>query len=160
VSIQYEDSYLGQLRQVVGNRKLLIVTARAIIQDEAGRILLVRRSDNGDWVMPAGAMELGESILDCVTREVKEETGLDVISAVPIAIYSEPRFASVTAYGDPFQPLSVVFRVDAWTGELITETDETVDARFFALDELPDIPPLYQETLADLAQFQGQMIVK
>ncbi len=77
-----------------------------------GRILFVRRSDNGAWVMPAGSIELEESILDCVKREVFEETGLTVESAYPIAINSEPRFSFVTAYGDPYQMFSMVFVVD------------------------------------------------
>lgn len=89
----YHQSYLGQLRQLIGQRKIFAVTARGIVQNEAGDILLVRRSDNGQWVMPAGSMELEESILDCVKREVFEETGLTVLDATPIAIYSEPRFS-------------------------------------------------------------------
>lgn len=82
--------------------------ARAIIHDERGRILLVKRSDNGAWVMPAGSIELNESILDCLKREVWQETGLEVLEARPIAIYSEPRFAFTTAYGDHTQMFSVV----------------------------------------------------
>ena len=160
MSAAYEQSYLGQLRKLVGKRKLLVITARAIIRDQAGRLLLVRRRDNGAWVMPAGTMELDESILDCVTREVREETGLTVVSAVPMAIYSEPRFSFVTAYGDPYQLLSIVFVVDQWEGELLAETDETTDARFFHLDELPDVPARYLETLEDLRRYDGRVIVK
>ena len=160
MSAAYEQSYLGQLRKLVGKRKLLVITARAIIRDQAGRLLLVRRRDNGAWVMPAGTMELDESILDCLTREVREETGLTVVSAVPMAIYSEPRFSFVTAYGDPYQPLSIVFVVDQWEGELLVETDETADARFFHLDELPDVPARYLETLEDLRRYDGRVIVK
>ena len=160
MSAAYEQSYLGQLRKIVGQRKMLVITARAIIRDQAGRLLLVRRRDNGAWVMPAGTMELDESILDCVTREVREETGLTVVSAVPMAIYSEPRFSFVTAYGDPYQPLSIVFVVDQWEGELLAETDETTDARFFPLDELPDVPARYLETLEDLRRYYGRVVVK
>jgi ADP-ribose pyrophosphatase YjhB (NUDIX family) len=160
MTIPYEASYLGQLRQLVGKRKLFAITARAIVRDEAGRILLVRRSDNGAWVMPAGSIELGESILDCVKREVKEEAGLDVIAATPMAIYSDPKYSIITSYGDPYQLFSVVFVVEEWRGDLVTTTDETTDARFFSLDALPEIPAIYQETLADLDNFQGLLIVK
>ena len=158
--LAWEDSYLGQLRKLVGNRTLITPSARAVIQDQQGRVLLVRRSDNGAWVMPAGSMELGESVMDCLRREVWEETGLEVLAATPIAIYSEPRFAFTTAYGGQHQMLSIVFRVDAWEGALATTTDETTDARFFALDQLPELPALYQETLADVQQFSGSLIVK
>lgn len=162
MSNDYHQSYLGQLRQVIGKRKIFAITARGIVQNEAGEILLVRRSDNGLWVMPAGSMELEESLLDCVKREVFEESGLTVLSATPIAIYSEPRFSFTTAYGDPYQPISMVFVVEEWEGELQRETDETTDARFFALDALPEIPALYEETLADLREWRqnGRFILK
>ncbi len=158
--LSFEDSYHGQLRKLVGNRKLILPSTRAIIRDAHGRVLLVRRSDNAAWVMPAGTLELDESVLDCLKREVKEETGLDVVAATPIAIYSEPRFAFTNAYGGQHQMLSIVFRIDAWTGTLTTVTSETSNARFFALDELPELPALYHETLADLQRFDGTLIVK
>ena len=156
----YGDSYLGQLRAVVGNRRLIAPGARAIIMDSAGRILFVRRSDNGAWVLPAGSMELGESVWDCLCREVREETGLDVTEATLIAIYSAPRFAFTNAYGGEHQMLAFVFRVDAWNGAFHITTHETVDARFFARDALPDIPDLYRETLDDLDHYDGRLILK
>ncbi len=160
MTILYEDSYAGRLRSAVGNRLLILPSARAIIRDAEGRILLVRRRDNSHWVMPAGSLELGESILDCLKREVKEESGLDVAAATLIAIYSGPRFAFTNAHGGEQQMLALVFRVDEWAGELSTATDETTDARFFASDGLPALPPLYAETLRDLGAFDGTVILK
>ncbi len=110
--------------------------------------------------MPAGSMELDESVLDCLKREVKEEAGLEVISATPIAIYSEPRFAFTNSYGAQHQTLSIVFRVDEWRGSLLSQSDETTEIRFFSLDDLPEIPSLYRETLEDLKQFNGALILK
>lgn len=84
--------------------------------------------------MPVGSIELEESVFDCAKREVFEEAGLRVHSASPIAIYSEPRFSFVTSYGDPYQMFTTVFVIDEWSGDLQRQTDETVNARFFALD--------------------------
>ena len=156
----FEDSYLGQLWRLVGNRRLIIPAARAVLRDDRGRVLLVRRSDNGAWGMPAGSLELGESIADCLKREVKEETGLDVLRATPIAIYSEPRFWFTNMYGNEHQMFAVVFGVDEWTGKLVTATDETLDARFFALDEMPEPRPHLLETLEDLRRYDGSLILK
>jgi 8-oxo-dGTP pyrophosphatase MutT (NUDIX family) len=54
----------------------LVPAASAIVVDDAGRILLHRRTDNALWSIPGGAMEVGESIAETIVREVKEETGL------------------------------------------------------------------------------------
>ncbi|MCB2214203.1 NUDIX domain-containing protein [bacterium] len=158
--LDFEHSYVGQLRKAVGNRRLITPAARAVIFNSEGQVLLVRRSDNGEWVMPAGSMELGESIYDCLKREVREEAGLEVLSARPMAMYTAPRYHFTNAYGGEHQMFTVVFLVEDWTGEVQKETDETVDARFFDLDDLPPIPALFQETLEDVQAFTGELILK
>jgi ADP-ribose pyrophosphatase YjhB (NUDIX family) len=160
--ITWEMSYEGQLRAVVGNRRLIIPAARAVLRDGNGRLLLIRRRDSGEWGFPAGAVELGESVLDCCRREVREETGLEVISADPIAIYSGPRFQYTDGYGNQRQMLAVVFLVEEWAGEITPRTDETTDCRFFEIESLPELPPVYAETIEDLKSYDtgGPLIVK
>lgn len=131
-----------------------------MIRDDNESVLLVRRRDNGEWVMPAGQMEIGESVWDVLVREVAEETGLRVVAATLIAINSAPRYHFTNAFGGKHQMLSFVFRVDEWLGYLSTETNETVDARFFRRDKLPPVHEVYQETLADLNGFDGKPILK
>lgn len=155
----YEESYLSQVRKLNDKIKPIITAARAVIHDKEDRILFIRRRDNGLWAMPAGRQELGESILDCLKREVKEESGLNVISATPMAIYSQ--VSVVTTAESPYQLFLVQFLVDEWFGELLTETDETVDARFFDSDALPEnIPESYHEVLKDLQGYDGRLILK
>jgi ADP-ribose pyrophosphatase YjhB (NUDIX family) len=160
--LSWAESYLGQLRALAGDRTLLFVGARAVVRDEDGRLLLIRRSDNGFWALPAGAMELGESITDCAVREVREETGLVALRTTPFAIYSGPAYTYTNMYGDTYQLFMMAFRVDDWTGELAKVTDETTDAGFFAPDELPMASSIIAETLADLADFErtGQLVMK
>jgi 8-oxo-dGTP pyrophosphatase MutT (NUDIX family) len=155
----YEDSYVGRIRKLIGKEKIIVVATRAVLRDHEGRILFVRRTDNGRWVMPSGALELDETLVEGMQREVKEETGLDVVTATPMALYSYPD--SMTAYGDPYYQISVQFLVNEWSGTLSTETDETTQAHFFDPDNPPEgIAGHYQEILADLRQYDGRFILK
>ena len=157
----FENSYVGLLRKSLGTQQLITPGARGAVFDDTGRLLLIQRRDNQAWAMPAGSIELNESIYECLRREIKEETGFEVISATPIAIYTEPRFTFTNAFGEIHQMFTIVFRIDRWVGKLLTETNETVDARFFALDNLPkSLSPLYSETIEDLRNFDGTFILK
>lgn len=163
MSISWEESYVGRLRALAGDRVLLFVGARGVVRDEQGRLLLIQRSDNGHWALPAGAMELGESISDCVIREVREETGLRAEAVTPFAMYTGPQHTNTNMYGHTYQLFSVAFRVDNWSGTLATVTDETTDARFCAPEEFPaPLSPSVIETLADLAAFEksGNVVLK
>ena len=84
----FEESYFGQLRKLVGTRKLLVPAVAAFIPDGDGRFLFIRRRDNERWALPAGSMELDETVYDAMKREVLEETGLEVVSATLVAVYS------------------------------------------------------------------------
>ena len=139
---------------------LLTPGVRALIRDDRGRILFIRRSDNGRWGMPAGGIELRETVLEALRREVKEETGLDVASATLIAIYSGDRYTFKSAYGDKYQGLVFAFRVDEWSGELLKATEETTDARFLDLACHPDVYARYRAFLDDLSDFTGDVILK
>ncbi len=153
----YTESYLGQLRGLIGKKRIIINAVRAVVYNQHNHLLLIRRRDNKRWAMPAGAMELDESVYECLVREVREESGLDVHSATLFAIWSNPgKTTIVTHYGDPYQLVVFIFRVDEWTGELVTQTDETIDAGFFSMDELPEIAQHYHETIEDLGIYEKE----
>ena len=156
----YEESYVGQLRKLVGSRMLLTPGVRALIRDERGQALFIRRSDNGRWGMPAGGMELRETVLETLRREVKEETGLHVVSATLVAIYSGERYTFKSAYGDSYQGLVFAFRVDDWSGDLLKETEETTDARFLDPADHPDVYARYRQFLDDVRDYTGDVILK
>ncbi|BCB81116.1 hypothetical protein GCM10022251_67140 [Phytohabitans flavus] len=162
-SIPWAESYLGQLRALAGDRTLLFVGARATVFDDQGRLLLIRRRDNGYWDIPAGAMELGESIADCAVREVYEETGIRAAEVTPFALYTGPAYTYTNMYSDTYQLFVTAFRVERWAGQLERVTDETIDAGFYHPDEMPSLMSRsVHETLADLAAFErtGQMVLK
>ncbi|GAA3344921.1 NUDIX domain-containing protein [Amorphoplanes nipponensis] len=156
MAVSWDESYFGQLRALAGDgRTLISVGARCVLRAGDGRVLLVRRSDNGTWALPAGMMELGESLRDCAVREVREETGLLVLELTPFAIYTRAPAAGPDMYGHTYQHVTLTARIDAYAGELLRATEETTDAGWFPPGALPE--PLREgvrRTLTDLAAFE------
>lgn len=156
--------YWEEMRKLVGSRKVILAGVRAVICDDQGRVLLQQRGDFGSWGLPAGALELNESIADALRREVFEETKLTVLSARPYGIYSNPSYSFEYPGGDAVQPFSVAFIVDEWTGTPTPDGDESLQLQFFALDALP--PPEqthhpHRTALRDFRRFleTGEIIV-
>jgi 8-oxo-dGTP pyrophosphatase MutT (NUDIX family) len=162
VALTWAESYLGRVRTSVGDTEtILFVGARGVILDDQNRLLLIQRSDNHRWAIPAGAMELGESMEECAIRETWEETGLRATSLTPFAFYTN--YTYTNGYGHTYQQILMSFRIHTWEGELLRQTDESVDAGFFPLDALPGPASfIIDETLADLASFEatGRMVLK
>ncbi|GAA1378721.1 NUDIX domain-containing protein [Catellatospora chokoriensis] len=116
----------------------------AVIVDEQARVLLQRRADSGNWSLPGGTMEIGETLEQCVVREVREETGLDVEVTGLVGVYTDP--GHVIAYGDgeARQQFSLVFRARVVGGELAL-SDESTELRYVAPAEF-DAMPIHEST--------------
>jgi 8-oxo-dGTP pyrophosphatase MutT (NUDIX family) len=54
----------------------LVPSVNVIVANDAGDILMIRRTDNGNWAVPGGAIDLGESVVQAAIRETAEETGI------------------------------------------------------------------------------------
>ena len=67
----------------------LVPSVNVVVTNDAGQILLIKRSDNDNWALPGGAIDLGESMSQAGIRETKEETGVDVVD-VPGFLRSRP----------------------------------------------------------------------
>ena len=122
--------------------------------------LFIRRRDNGRWGMPAGGIELRETVFEALRREVKEETGLEVVDATLVAVYSGEAMTFKSAYGNEYRGLVFAFRIDEWRGDLVRETDETTDAQFLDESEYPEAYEQYREFLDDLNSFAGTVVLK
>src|SRR6266852_9046402 len=113
----------------------LVPAASAIVMNGEGKILLHRRSDNTLWGLPGGAMEVGESIGETVIREVKEETGLDVVPQYIVGIYSNPKHVIAFADGEVRQQFSICFACKMVSKELHV-SDESLEVAFFSPQEI------------------------
>ncbi|MGW8374871.1 NUDIX domain-containing protein [Streptomyces sp. ODS28] len=69
-----------------------------VVRPGDGAILLQRRRDTGQWALPGGAMDLGESPSACAVRECEEETGIIAEATGLLGVYSPPRH--IVAYTD------------------------------------------------------------
>ncbi|MPZ83430.1 MAG: NUDIX domain-containing protein [Actinophytocola sp.] len=101
----------------------IVVAVTAVVQDESGRLLLIRRTDNDLYAIPGGALELGETLTQTVQREVKEETGIAVEVTGLIGIYSDPDHVIEFTDGEVRQEFSICFRAEPTGGELRTSNE-------------------------------------
>lgn len=115
----------------------LRVSATAFIRDEAGRVLLQQRSDNGFWNLPGGGLELGESVAEACVREVREETGLEVEIVRLIGVYSAPEITTMSyPDGRVIQYVTSLFKCKVIGGKLGVDA-ESLALEWFDPLELP-----------------------
>ncbi|MET9490925.1 NUDIX domain-containing protein [Nocardia sp. NPDC006630] len=117
----------------------LVPGGSALVVDDQGAILLQRRRDSGNWSLPGGIMEIGETLEECVVRETKEESGLDIEITGLLGIYTDPEHVIAYADGEIRQEFSVTFYGRVRGGQ-VAVSDESTEVRFVGLDEVADLP--------------------
>jgi 8-oxo-dGTP pyrophosphatase MutT (NUDIX family) len=101
----------------------IVVAVTAFIQDAAGRLLMIRRTDNDLYAIPGGAQEVGETIAQTAVREVREETGITVDVTGLIGVYSDPAHVIAFSDGEVRQEFSLCFRARPVEGEPRTSSE-------------------------------------
>jgi 8-oxo-dGTP pyrophosphatase MutT (NUDIX family) len=130
--------YIKSLRDVVGQRLLLLPGVTAVVFDDAGRLLLGQRSDNGRWELIAGVMDPGEQPAETVVREVYEETAVHVVPERVTSVLTQP--PNTYPNGDRTEFVDITFRCRAVGGEARVNDDESLAVGWFSLADLPPIP--------------------
>lgn len=134
----------GPLQPLSGERAMLCpacdlhlyprLSPSIIVLISRGEELLLARSPRfaaGLYSTLAGFVEPGESIEECVRREVREEVALEVDNLRYIASQNWPFPHS----------LMLGFHADYAGGEIVPQAEEIEDARWFRVDDLPQLPP-------------------
>jgi len=113
----------------------LIPASNLLVVDSDGRILLQRRRDTGQWALPGGAQEIGETPAQCAVRECQEETGVQAEVTGFLGVYSDP--AHVVAYtdGEIRQEYEVTL-IGRPIGGAPAANDEASDVQWCPIDEL------------------------
>jgi ADP-ribose pyrophosphatase YjhB (NUDIX family) len=114
--------------------KLRLGCSAVLFGNDRQTILLTRRSDNGQWCLPGGMIDSGESVAEGCEREVFEETGLKVRVVRLAGIYSNPNRLTIYPDGNKAFVIVLNFEVEQVGGKLGL-SEETTDARFFSITE-------------------------
>jgi len=121
-----------------------LTTDGAVIQNN--KILLIKRKNEpfkGKWALPGGFIEYGERVEDAVLREISEETGLKTKIKKIIGIYSDPN-------RDPRGHIvTIVYLLDIING-VLKGGDDAIEAKFFNLNNLPDLSFDHETIIKDI----------
>jgi ADP-ribose pyrophosphatase YjhB (NUDIX family) len=116
----------------------IAVAVSAFIQDDEGRILMIRRTDNDLYSIPGGQLELGETLTEAAVREVREETGIECEVIEVVGLYSDPNHVIAYDDGEVRQEFSICFRATRIGGVLKT-SDESKEVAWTSSDSLDSI---------------------
>jgi 8-oxo-dGTP pyrophosphatase MutT (NUDIX family) len=109
--VSYVASGIWRLRQVIGHDLVVAPAAVVVVLDSSDKVLLIRRTDTGDWSVPGGAAEPSSTFASTAVDELFEETGLRADASDLVANRS--------------------------TGDPRSDGEESSDVGFFALDAVP-----------------------
>jgi len=140
----------------------LLVGASATLFDPTGaKVLLTRRVDNGEWVLPGGGLESGESLAECCIREMFEETGLTVRVVQLLGVYSNPDMLLTYESGGRFHLISHNFLVAHVSGQPGTSNEVSAWGWYGPADfEGLAIMAHHHQRLADAYARQAEAFVR
>lgn len=122
----------------------VVALAFTVVLDTAGRVLLVRRIDTGNWEIPGGTIEPGETAVGAAVREVREETAVTVTVTGLAGVFCDPSHVVVyPATGQVRQQHVTLLHAVPAAGdapEPAPDDDETDAARWVELDDLAGFP--------------------
>ena len=112
-------------------RAKLTIGVRALVLDADGQVCLVRHSYREGWYLPGGSVKTGESLVDAMQRELREETGVD-LPETPQSVHGV-----FSSFNEHKSDHVVVFVVREWSVSA-TVSAEIAEVAFFSPDDLPE----------------------
>lgn len=128
----------------------LVPACGVLAVDDQGRVLLQRRRDTGQWAIPMGKQELGETPSQCAVRETQEETGILTEPTGILGVYSDPGHIVAYTDGEVRQEWELILLGRPVSGNPAVN-DEASDVGWFAPADLRslEIHPTQRRQLRD-----------
>ena len=120
------------------NANSLVPSVNVVVTNNADEILMIRRTDNDNWAVPGGAIDLGESVAQAAVRETREESGIECEITGIVGIYSDPKHVLLyTSNGEVRQEFSIVLTARPLSGQP-TPSSESSEVRWVPVSEVRD----------------------
>lgn len=137
--------FILRLREKIGHELLWLPGVTSVVLRE-NDVLLVRRSDDGTWGPVTGIVDPGEHPVRAAVREVEEETSVRCV--VEALVWVNVTAPTVHVNGDHAQYLDHTFRCRYLEGEPHPADDESLEARWFPVGDLPPMRPIFRDRIA------------
>jgi 8-oxo-dGTP pyrophosphatase MutT (NUDIX family) len=150
------NEYIETIRKQIGHEMLMLVGTGVFVYKD-GKVLLQKRRDNGLWSDPGGCVEIGETIEEAAKRELFEETGLIANNLEFFKIYSGEDVIFTYPNGDKIYCIGIMWICEDYTGNLIDENDETLELKWFDINEsLDQLSPLSIRPYSDFIKYMKE----
>lgn len=147
--------FVLSLRERLGHDLLWMAGVTAVVRDERGYVLLVRRADNGRWGLISGILEPGEQPAAGLLREIEEEAGVVARIEALTGVWTQPEMSYPN--GDRAQYLDLCFLARHHSGEARVNDDESTEVGWFAVGALPEgLADNSRRKLATALAFDGR----
>ncbi len=144
-------NYCDAMREKIGNDPLIIVRPSVAILNHNGEILL-NRYIGGIWSIPGGILQLNESVEECLKLNVFNNIGLAIKQLNLFGVYSGMELINrVEESGDEYQTVAIAYLCTEYSGEIMPDQNQGIEAQFFALNDLPKyMDPFIRNKLVEL----------
>ncbi|MFW5415478.1 NUDIX domain-containing protein [Nocardiopsis sp. CNT-189] len=113
-----------------------VPSVNVFVVNERDEVLMIRRTDNDNWAVPGGAIDLGESVPQAAVRETEEESGITCEITGIVGTYTDPKhIVYYTSDGEARQEFSIALTARPVAGEP-RPSDESKEVLWVSKDEL------------------------